>query len=372
MRLGKILIIATACAAFSAPAEARPRLLGVVRALTGPVAFIAGAAAARARVRHHNAAAAPRPDAAEIRPEKRVAIASWAGPLFWPYAYDDIIDYVFGQREATERFWAHGYGDVLDGMFVSASVERQRGQRVAMQVADNANVSSPNAAPSWQSMCGSQAPNPVDGLVERIRSGVQPTSEQASSLDVLKDALTNALGRIQTACPAASANEATDRLDLMSARLRAMRQAAIIVLTPLKNFYATLSDDQKTRFNNLNSDPTNSTDPASVAVTRGPSSCVESEETANWPATRIARRVTPKRDQFADLEVLRQTSAALGKFVASTCGDNKAQTPPDRLDAAQKRLNVMRYAVTHVSPALDQFYGALSAKQKARFSSLGR
>ena len=47
-----------------------------------------------------------------------------------------------------------------------------------------------------------------------------------------------------------------------------------------------------------------------------------------------------------------------------------AQTALERLDAAQQRINVLRYAVRHVSPALDQAYGTLSPQQKQRFSSM--
>jgi hypothetical protein len=40
----------------------------------------------------------------------------WAGPLFWPYAYNDVIDYTF-YPYPYDTFWPYAYDDVYDGMF---------------------------------------------------------------------------------------------------------------------------------------------------------------------------------------------------------------------------------------------------------------
>ena len=93
-----------------------------------------------------------------------------------------------------------------------------------------------------------QPPSQVDALVERIRTKLQPTSEQSAALDELKDALINANARIEAACPAAPATEAPERMDLVVSRVMAMRQAATIVLPPLRKFYAMLDDGQKALF----------------------------------------------------------------------------------------------------------------------------
>ena len=40
----------------------------------------------------------------------------WAGPLFWPYAYSDFVDYTF-YPYAYDTFWPYAYDDVYEGMF---------------------------------------------------------------------------------------------------------------------------------------------------------------------------------------------------------------------------------------------------------------
>jgi hypothetical protein len=252
---------------------------------------------------------------------------------------------------------------------VTARLPNDRSRR-GVQFALNNSDNSTDAASSWEAMCASQSPNAAAALAERIRSKVEPTAQQGSAFNALKDSLTHANARIQAACPSAVTMKATDRLELMASRLLAMRQAISLVMTPLRKFYATLSDEQKARMDSADTSAPAPTDTSRMAAASGPVGCGEPDD--EWPTTQIARRVAPKPEQFQDLEVLRQTSAALGQFVATTCAAGKTQTAPERLDSALKRINVIRYAVTHVSPALDEFYDSLTPAQKARFGSLGK
>jgi len=68
-------------------------------------------------------------------------VIGWLGPLFWPYYYDDFVDYVFWPY-AYDTFWPYAYDDVYVSLFgpyayagtayasVPAYRERGRGQRV--------------------------------------------------------------------------------------------------------------------------------------------------------------------------------------------------------------------------------------------------
>ena len=96
------------------------------------------------------------------------------------------------------------------------------------------------------------------------------------------------------------------------------------------------------------------------------------ELSPSGPVDLLQRRVRLQGEQMKNFEILRGTFGAFEKFVASSCTAEQAKTAPERLEAAQKRVNVMRYAVRHVSPALDQLYVSLTPAQQARFSSLGR
>jgi hypothetical protein len=219
-------------------------------------------------------------------------------------------------------------------------------------------------------MCG-QPSSRIDALVERLRTRLQPDPEQGTALEALKEALLRANARIEAACPDALTREATDRIDLMASRLMAMRLAASTVSPSLRRFYETLDENQKTLFNEVDDEQVPTAN-GSIRVSSSSSGCAEAEADGNWPTARIARRVAPKGHQLAELERLRLTSASFGEFIGATCEPDKAKNPLERLEAARKRVNVLRYAVMHVGTALDQFYGSLNPRQKARFSSLGR
>jgi hypothetical protein len=41
----------------------------------------------------------------------------WVGPVFWPFAYDDIYDYTLWGYGYDDPFWGYGYGDIYAGLF---------------------------------------------------------------------------------------------------------------------------------------------------------------------------------------------------------------------------------------------------------------
>ncbi len=50
------------------------------------------------------------------RHHRHVHVIGWLGPVFWPYAYDDFVDYTFWPY-AYDSFWPYAYDDVYDGFF---------------------------------------------------------------------------------------------------------------------------------------------------------------------------------------------------------------------------------------------------------------
>jgi len=48
----------------------------------------------------------------------RGIVIGWVGPVFWPYAYSDVIDYTFWPY-AYDTFWPYAYDDVYTGIFGS-------------------------------------------------------------------------------------------------------------------------------------------------------------------------------------------------------------------------------------------------------------
>src|SRR5439155_7041191 len=43
-------------------------------------------------------------------------VIGWIGPLFWPYAYNDFLDYTF-YPYGYDTFWPYAYDDVYQGIF---------------------------------------------------------------------------------------------------------------------------------------------------------------------------------------------------------------------------------------------------------------
>ena len=40
----------------------------------------------------------------------------WRGPVYWPYAYNDVFYYTFWPEAYDPGYWAYAYDDFFDGM----------------------------------------------------------------------------------------------------------------------------------------------------------------------------------------------------------------------------------------------------------------
>ena len=45
------------------------------------------------------------------------AYVPWRGPVYWPYAYNDIFYYTFWPEAYDPGYWAYAYDDFFDGIF---------------------------------------------------------------------------------------------------------------------------------------------------------------------------------------------------------------------------------------------------------------
>jgi hypothetical protein len=80
---------------------------------------------------------------------------------------------------------------------------------------------------------------------------VKPAGRQREALDRLSGATNDAVKRLQAACPDTVPQTPVGRLEAMQKRLEAMLAAADQVQPALDEFYATLSAEQKARFNTM-------------------------------------------------------------------------------------------------------------------------
>jgi hypothetical protein len=84
-----------------------------------------------------------------------------------------------------------------------------------------------------------------------IEQAVQPTEQQYGTLERLGNALQKAVYILNEACPTTTALTPTGRLEAMQKRVEAMIEAGNTVRPALEGFYASLSNEQKARFNRL-------------------------------------------------------------------------------------------------------------------------
>ena len=112
-----------------------------------------------------------------------------------------------------------------------------------------------NAEASEASQAADTCKQPKQGLanlpIEKIEDAVNPTGAQEAELNKLQDATIKAVSIMQAACPDETPITPPGRLDVMEKRLQAMIDAAKTVKPALESFYASLTSEQKARFNRI-------------------------------------------------------------------------------------------------------------------------
>ncbi len=119
------------------------------------------------------------------------------------------------------------------------------------------NALGPNVGDrSQQQQAGAEnCGDPKSGLtqlpIQRIEAVLHPAGKQKEALDRLSEATAKGVEGLQAACPNDIPLTPVGRLEAMQHRLEAMLTAAKLVEPALDEFYATLSSEQKARFNTL-------------------------------------------------------------------------------------------------------------------------
>jgi hypothetical protein len=129
----------------------------------------------------------------------------------------------------------------------------------------NAMNGSTRGAPSTGNMvaaCSQAAGNFIDLPAQRIEKVVQPTAQQQSAFNDLKNAAQKAGDQLQSSCPTAVPQSPVARVDTVETRLTAMADAIKSVRPDLQNFYASLSDEQKAKFNTIGPPPKATSSPS--------------------------------------------------------------------------------------------------------------
>lgn len=100
-------------------------------------------------------------------------------------------------------------------------------------------------------MCDERLTRFAQWRLQRVEQTVKPTDAQRTAFDDFKAASMKAADIARTACPTEISLTPTGRLESAEKQAEARLQAIRTVRPALENFYKTLSDEQKARFNTL-------------------------------------------------------------------------------------------------------------------------
>lgn len=305
------------------------------------------------------------------RHRKRAVFVAWLGPVFWPYAYSDIFEYTFWPYAYEPGYWAYAYDDFVDTVFWGADdlystyASYPSGGRTPSRERDKLS------ARTFRQLCGDPQQGVTAWPIEEIAKAVKPTPEQRALLDDLKAAAANAADAFKQSCSETFALTPPGRLRSMTNRVSATLEAVRIVKPALEKFYASLSDEQQARFNELRSNVGGP--PQQQDADAPPESCGDPKSgLTQLPIERIEAVVRPTGEQKEALDRLAAATADAVRTLQAACPDSVPLTPVGRLEAMEKRLEAMLAAANRVQPVLDEFYAGLSAEQKARFNTMPR
>jgi LTXXQ motif family protein len=128
---------------------------------------------------------------------------------------------------------------------IGAQTKKYRRARIAREESPSGNLGG---------LCKQQTENFTQLPVQRIKEVIKPTEEQNAAFDALKSASAKAAAHIDASCPADVPQTLTGRLDAVGKRLDALAEAVDPVKPALAEFYNSLADEQKARFNVIGRD----------------------------------------------------------------------------------------------------------------------
>jgi hypothetical protein len=98
-------------------------------------------------------------------------------------------------------------------------------------------------------LCGQQSNDVTKLPVQRIEEVLQPSGQQRDAFEALKTAAQDSATQLRGTCPSEMPQTPYARLDAVKTRLTAMMEAMNAIRPKLQDFYASLNDEQKAKFN---------------------------------------------------------------------------------------------------------------------------
>ncbi len=317
----------------------------------------------------------------------------WYGPVFWPYAFDDIFLFMFWPSDYSDyddRFWAYAYLDVADGAFrPRGDAHREPGEAAppestqppASQTRSRSGVRGlEGQSREFARICGQRPPARTSWPVERIARTIQATGAQLAALRELGAAAATAATLLDASCPTEVPVTAMDRMHAILHRLDALAQAVATLRPATAMLWGSFGADQKASFehpavvapgslDSLTGSPSDEDgsrrQPAPIC---GPQDLAASRDSLDW----IEQVIRPTEHQHALLADLKEAHAKAVTLLRAACPTDASPTPPERLRALAQRLAAMRDAAGLEQAALDAFYRALTSAQQAHLNGIAR
>jgi hypothetical protein len=211
------------------------------------------------------------------------------GPSTWPSAFEDVIGFALWPKDYGERLRSHGIGDVIGSIF-------KPGDSTARTITVRAG--DPKA--SANACADKQIAN--DWPSAEIERTIELNKSQRTALDDFKRVLAQAVKSIKATCRDDASLGAPERLRAMQTTLWAVHDAALLIRTPLANFYDSLSDDQRRHF----ASPTQNSRPAHNMSRADMASMCGMPTSGGMPVRQLEQSLHTNKAQQASLEALQK------------------------------------------------------------------
>ncbi|HET9716050.1 MAG TPA: Spy/CpxP family protein refolding chaperone [Pseudolabrys sp.] len=305
-----------------------------------------------------------------------------AGPLAWPTAYEEILGFAFWPDDYGPRIRGRGFGLIAATMRGRFSGFRSRGSATTGAAAKNEN-----GDPASSDRCAN-ATNSISWPAVQLKQTVQFSDAQEPAVTKLQEAVSLSYATITSECREAAADSVPERLRRFVQAIWAVRDAAIYIREPVKQFYSSLSDDQKKIINELPTEgkaeqnraeqkkmvngprPESKAEHAATGDNFGQqlyqACAAQNIQSAERLIQEIRAKVRPNDEQSASLENLSKVVADMAKLMIASCAQPVPPGPVARLDAAGDLLTALNYAASSIQIAFADFYRQLSDAQKRR------
>ena len=139
----------------------------------------------------------------------------------------------------------------LDDFYNSLNDQQRQRFAALAPVASARTRRVPTPSNDLAALCSRREESFTQLPVQRIEQIIKPTQQQQDVFDKLKAASAEAANQLQASCPTELPQAPIDRFDAVGKRLNAMTAAVKTVRPALADFYSSLTDEQKARFNTL-------------------------------------------------------------------------------------------------------------------------